>query len=83
MGGDTPARTLRENCATQCQKTETGSSQPQEALVHRRHDLSTPEGREFLAMFSGLGERERIIKRTHEGRRIAMADMQTNRPPGP
>lgn len=37
-------------------------------------DLSTPEGRGFLAMFSAMAERERerIVKRTHEGRRIAM-----------
>jgi DNA invertase Pin-like site-specific DNA recombinase len=36
-------------------------------------DLGTPEGRGFLAMFSAMAERERerIIKRTHEGRRIA------------
>jgi DNA invertase Pin-like site-specific DNA recombinase len=37
-------------------------------------DLTTPEGRGFLAMFSAMAERERerIVKRTHEGRRIAM-----------
>jgi DNA invertase Pin-like site-specific DNA recombinase len=36
-------------------------------------DLGTPEGRGFLAMFSAMAERERerIIKRTHEGRRLA------------
>jgi DNA invertase Pin-like site-specific DNA recombinase len=38
-------------------------------------DLSTPEGRGFIAMFSAMAERERmrIVKRTHEGRRLAMA----------
>jgi DNA invertase Pin-like site-specific DNA recombinase len=37
-------------------------------------DLTTPEGRGFLAMFSAMAERERtrIIERTREGRRIAM-----------
>ena len=37
-------------------------------------DLGTPEGRGFLAMFSAMAERERmrIVKRTHEGRRVAM-----------
>ena len=37
-------------------------------------DLTTPEGRGFLAMFSAMAERERerIVKRTHEGRRLAM-----------
>ena len=37
-------------------------------------DLGTPEGRGFLAMFSAMAERERmrIVKRTHEGRRLAM-----------
>src|SRR5205823_14423679 len=37
-------------------------------------DLSTPEGRGFLAMFSAMAERERmrIVKRTNEGRRLAM-----------
>jgi DNA invertase Pin-like site-specific DNA recombinase len=36
-------------------------------------DLTTPMGRGFMAMMSALAEdeRERIIKRTHEGRRIA------------
>src|SRR4029453_1356992 len=35
-------------------------------------DLGTPAGRGFLAMFMAMAERERerIIKRTHEGRRI-------------
>ena len=38
-------------------------------------DLGTPEGRGFLALFSAMAERERerIVKRTHEGRRLAMA----------
>jgi DNA invertase Pin-like site-specific DNA recombinase len=38
-------------------------------------DLSTPEGRGFLAMFSAMAERVRmrIVKRTHEGRRLAMS----------
>jgi DNA invertase Pin-like site-specific DNA recombinase len=37
-------------------------------------DLSTPEGRGFLAMFSAMAERERarIVERTKEGRRLAM-----------
>jgi DNA invertase Pin-like site-specific DNA recombinase len=37
-------------------------------------DLTTPEGRGFLAMFSAMAERERarIIERTREGRRLAM-----------
>ncbi len=37
-------------------------------------DLGSPEGRGFLAMFSAMAERERmrIVKRTHEGRRLAM-----------
>ncbi len=37
-------------------------------------DLATPEGRGFLAMFSAMAERERerIVKRTHEGRRLAI-----------
>ena len=36
-------------------------------------DLGTPEGRGFIAMFSAMAERERerIVKRTHEGRQIA------------
>lgn len=36
-------------------------------------DLTTPEGRGFLAMFSAIAERERtrIIARTHEGRQLA------------
>jgi DNA invertase Pin-like site-specific DNA recombinase len=38
-------------------------------------DFSTPEGRGFLTLFSAMAERERmrIMKRTHEGRRLAMA----------
>lgn len=38
-------------------------------------DLTTPEGRGFLAMFSAMAERERqrLIARTHEGRKIAVA----------
>jgi DNA invertase Pin-like site-specific DNA recombinase len=38
-------------------------------------DLTTPEGRGFLALFSAMAERERmrIVKRTHEGRRLAVA----------
>lgn len=38
-------------------------------------DLSTPEGQGFLAMFSAMAERERqrILKRTHEGRALAKA----------
>jgi DNA invertase Pin-like site-specific DNA recombinase len=37
-------------------------------------DLATPEGRGFLAMFSAMAERERerIIRRTKEGRQRAM-----------
>jgi DNA invertase Pin-like site-specific DNA recombinase len=37
-------------------------------------DLTTPEGRGFLAMFSAMAERERarIVERTREGRRLAM-----------
>jgi DNA invertase Pin-like site-specific DNA recombinase len=37
-------------------------------------DLTTPEGREFLALFSAMAERERmrIVKRTQEGRRLAI-----------
>ena len=37
-------------------------------------DLSTPMGQGFLAMFSALAEddRNRIIKRTHEGRKLAI-----------
>lgn len=36
-------------------------------------DLSRPEGRGFIAMFSAMSERERerIVKRTHEGRQVA------------
>jgi DNA invertase Pin-like site-specific DNA recombinase len=38
-------------------------------------DLETPMGRGFMAMFSAMAEDERlrIIKRTHEGRKIAQA----------
>ena len=38
-------------------------------------DLATPMGRGFMAMLSALAEDERlrIIKRTHEGRKIAQA----------
>jgi DNA invertase Pin-like site-specific DNA recombinase len=38
-------------------------------------DLATPMGRGFMAMMSALAEdeRQRIIKRTHEGRKIARA----------
>jgi DNA invertase Pin-like site-specific DNA recombinase len=38
-------------------------------------DLATPLGRGFMAMMSALAEDERwrIIKRTHEGRKIAQA----------
>ena len=38
-------------------------------------DLGTPEVRGFLALFSAMveRERERIIKRTHEGRGLAIA----------
>jgi DNA invertase Pin-like site-specific DNA recombinase len=37
-------------------------------------DLTTPEGRGFLALFSAMAERERmrIVKRTQEGRRLAV-----------
>jgi DNA invertase Pin-like site-specific DNA recombinase len=37
-------------------------------------DLTTPEGRGFLALFSAMAERERmrIVKRTQEGRRSAI-----------
>jgi DNA invertase Pin-like site-specific DNA recombinase len=39
-------------------------------------DLDTPMGRGFMAMMSALAEdeRQRIIKRTHEGRKIARAN---------
>jgi DNA invertase Pin-like site-specific DNA recombinase len=39
-------------------------------------DLATPMGRGFMAMMSALAEdeRQRIIKRTHEGRKIARAN---------
>jgi DNA invertase Pin-like site-specific DNA recombinase len=39
-------------------------------------DLTTPMGRGFMAMMSALAEdeRQRIIKRTHEGRKIARAN---------
>jgi DNA invertase Pin-like site-specific DNA recombinase len=38
-------------------------------------DLTTPMGRGFMAMISAMAEDERlrIIKRTHEGRKIAQA----------
>ena len=38
-------------------------------------DLETPIGRGFMAMFSAMAEdeRNRIVKRTHEGRQIARA----------
>lgn len=38
-------------------------------------DLATPIGRGFMAMFSAMAEDERgrIIKRTHEGRKISQA----------
>ena len=38
-------------------------------------DLKTPMGRGFMAMISAMAEDERlrIIKRTHEGRKIAQA----------
>ena len=38
-------------------------------------DLETPMGRGFMAMMSAMAEDERlrIIKRTHEGRKIAQA----------
>ena len=38
-------------------------------------DLETPIGRGFMAMMSAMAEdeRQRIIKRTHEGRQIAQA----------
>ena len=38
-------------------------------------DLETPMGRGFMAMFSAMAEdeRQRIVKRTHEGRQIARA----------
>ena len=37
-------------------------------------DLTTPEGRGFRALFSAMAERERmrIVKRTQEGRRLAV-----------
>src|SRR5271157_3731613 len=39
-------------------------------------DLETPMGRGFMAMMSAMAEDERlrIIKRTHEGRKIAQAN---------
>lgn len=38
-------------------------------------DLTTPIGRGFMAMFSAMAEdeRDRIIKRTHEGRKLSQA----------
>ena len=38
-------------------------------------DLETPMGRGFMAMFSAMAEdeRQRIVKRTHEGRQVARA----------
>jgi DNA invertase Pin-like site-specific DNA recombinase len=46
-------------------------------------DLTTPEGRGFLAMFSAMAERERarIIAGTQEGRRIAMRNGVKMGPP--
>jgi DNA invertase Pin-like site-specific DNA recombinase len=46
-------------------------------------DLTTPEGRGFLAMFSAMAERERsrIIERTREGRRLAMRNGVKMGPP--
>ena len=46
-------------------------------------DLTTPEGRGFLAMFSAMAERERlrIIARTREGRRLAMTNGVKMGPP--
>jgi DNA invertase Pin-like site-specific DNA recombinase len=37
-------------------------------------DLTTPEGRGFLALFSAMAERGRmrIVKRTQQGRRLAI-----------
>jgi DNA invertase Pin-like site-specific DNA recombinase len=46
-------------------------------------DLTTPEDRGFLAMFSAMAERERlrIVARTREGRRIAMTNGVKMGPP--
>jgi DNA invertase Pin-like site-specific DNA recombinase len=46
-------------------------------------DLTTPEGRGFLAMFSAMAEHERtrIIQRTKEGRRLAMRNGVKMGPP--
>lgn len=46
-------------------------------------DLTTPEGRGFLAMFSAMAERERarIVERTREGRRLAMSNGVKMGPP--
>jgi DNA invertase Pin-like site-specific DNA recombinase len=46
-------------------------------------DLTTPEGRGFLAMFSAMTERERtrIVERTREGRRLAMSNGVKMGPP--
>jgi DNA invertase Pin-like site-specific DNA recombinase len=46
-------------------------------------DLATPEGRGFLASFSAMAERERerIIQRTKEGRRLAMRNGVKMGPP--
>jgi DNA invertase Pin-like site-specific DNA recombinase len=46
-------------------------------------DLTTPEGRGFLAMFSAMAERERlrIVALTREGRRIAMTNGVKMGPP--
>jgi DNA invertase Pin-like site-specific DNA recombinase len=46
-------------------------------------DLATPEGRGFLALFSAMAERERerIIQRTKEGRRLAMRNGVKMGPP--
>jgi DNA invertase Pin-like site-specific DNA recombinase len=45
-------------------------------------DLTTPEGRGFLALFSAMAERERIriVKRTQEGRRLAIESWQAHGP---
>ena len=46
-------------------------------------DLTRPEGRGFLAMFSAMAERERlrIVARTREGRRFAMTNGVKMGPP--
>jgi hypothetical protein len=56
-------------------KSEIVHVEPRKLKVGDYIDLTTPMGRGFMAMMSALAEdeRQRIIKRTHEGRKIARA----------